>query len=279
MTEISSYTLESLRKDAEFVLYRGQRETKPSRILVVAPLSKQPAQGTLRRLEHEYALRTRLDPAWAVLPLALIRDNGRTMLVLEDPGEPLDRLLERQLDLTRFLRIAIGLSTALGRLHEHGIIHKDLKPANVMGDPMSNQAWLTGFRNASDLPRDRQAPAPPEPIAGTLAYMAPEQTGRMNRSIDSRSDLYSLGVTPYEMLTGAPPFAASDPLEWVHSHIARQPRPPADRRKDVPKTLSAIVLKLLAKTAEERYQTAAGLEADLSRCLRDWESIGPIDPS
>ncbi len=116
MTEISSYTLESLRKDGEFVLYRGQRET--GHILVVAPWSKQPAQGTLRRLEHEYGLRSRLDPAWAVLPLALVRDNGRTMLVLENPGgEPLDRFLERRLDLTRFLRIAIGLSTALGKLH------------------------------------------------------------------------------------------------------------------------------------------------------------------
>jgi PAS domain S-box-containing protein len=278
MTEISSYTLESLRKDAEFVLYRGQRETKPSRILVVATLSRQPAQETLRRLEHEYALRTRLDPAWAVLPLALVRDNGRTKLVLEDPGELLDRLLERQLDLTRFLRIAIGLSNALSRLHEHGIIHKDIKPANVMVDPTSDQVWLTGFGIASDLPRERQAPEPPETIAGTLAYMAPEQTGRMNRSIDSRSDLYSLGVTLYEMLAGVLPFTASDPIEWIHCHIARQPRPPVERRKEVPESLSAIVLKLLAKSPEERYQTASGLEVDLRRCLADWESLGRIDP-
>src|ERR1700730_8944353 len=278
MTEISSYTLEPLRKDAEFVLYRGQRETKPSRVLVVATLSRQPAQETLRRLEHEYALRTRLDPAWAVLPLALVRDNGRTKLVLEDPGEPLDRLLERQLDLTRFLRIAIGLSTALGRLHEHGIIHKDIKPANAMVDPTSDQVWLTGFGIASDLPRERQAPEPPETIAGTLAYMAPEQTGRMNRSIDSRSDLYSLGVTLYEMLAGVPPFTASDPIEWIHCHIARQPRPPVERRKEVPESLSAIVLKLLAQSPEERYQTASVLEVDLRRCLADWESLGRIDP-
>jgi PAS domain S-box-containing protein len=278
MTEISSYRLESLRKDAESMLYRGQRETEPSHILVVAPLSKQPAQGTLRRLQHEYAFRTRLDPTWAVLPIALVRDEGRTVLVLEDPGgEPLNRLLKRPLDLTQFLRIAIGLSTALRRLHEHGIIHKDIKPANVMVDPTSHQVWLTGFGIASDLPRERQAPEPPETVAGTLAYMAPEQTGRMNRSIDSRSDLYSLGVTLYEMLTGVLPFAASDPLEWVHCHIARQPAPPTDRRKEVPKTVSAIVLKLLAKTAEERYQTAAGLEADLRRCQRDWESLGRID--
>jgi PAS domain S-box-containing protein len=279
MTEVSSYTLKSLWKDPEFVLYRGQRETEPSHILVVAPLSKQLAQGTLKRLEHQYALRTKLDPAWAVLPLALVRDKGRTVLVLDDPGgEPLNRLLERQLDLTRFLRIAIGLSAALGRLHEHGIIHKDIKPANVMVDPTSGQVWLTGFGIASDLPRERQASEPPETIAGTLAYMAPEQTGRMNRSIDSRSDLYSLGVTLYEMLAGVLPFTASDPIEWVHCHIARQPRPPAERRKEVPESLSAIVLKLLAKSPEERYQTAAGLEVDFRRCLADWESLGRIDP-
>src|SRR5258708_4494122 len=278
MTEISSYTLESLRKDAEFVLYRGQREVEPSRILVIAPLSKQPAQGTLKRLEHEYALRVRLDRAWAVLPLALVRDNWRTVLVLEDPGgEPLSRLLKRPLELTPFLRIAAGLATALLGLHEHGLIHKDIKPANVIVDPMTNRVWLTGFSIASDLPREGQAPEPPETIAGTLAYMAPEQTGRMNRSIDSRSDLYSLGVTLYEMLTGAPPFAASDPLEWVHCHIARQPMQPGERSKNVPGPVSAIILKLLAKTAEERYQTAAGAESDLRRCLAEWETRGRID--
>jgi PAS domain S-box-containing protein len=279
MTELSTYALESLREDAEVVLYRARREADPRHILVVAPLSKHPAQGAFRRLENEYSLRTRLDPAWAVLPLALVREKGRTMLVLEDPGgQPLNVLLERPLDLTEFLRISIALANALGRLHEHGIIHKDIKPAHVMVHPTSGQVWLTGFGIASDLPRERQAPVPPETIAGTLAYMAPEQTGRMNRSIDSRSDLYSLGIMLYEMLTGVLPFSASDPIEWVHCHIARQPMPPAERRKEVPKALSAIVLKLLAKTAEERYQTAAGLEADLRRCLADWESLGRIDP-
>ncbi|HUE59835.1 MAG TPA: serine/threonine-protein kinase PknK, partial [Acidimicrobiales bacterium] len=198
--------------------------------------------------------------------------------MLQDPGgEPLDRLLPGPLELEQFLRIAIGLAAALGRLHERELIHKDLKPAHVLVDPWSDQVWLTGFGVASDLPRERQAPEPPEILAGTLAYMAPEQTGHVNRSIDSRSDLYSLGVTLYEMLTGVLPFSAADPLEWVHCHIARQPRPPGERRKDAPEVLSAIVLKLLAKTAEERYQTAAGLEADLQRCLGDWETHGRID--
>ncbi len=136
---------------------------------------------------------------------------------------------------------------------------------------------LTGFGIATRLPRERQAPEPPEVIAGTLAYMAPDQTGRMNRSIDSRSDLYSLGVTFYQMLTGSLPFTASDPMEWVHCHIARQPLAPSKRLETVPTPVSQIVMKLLAKTAEERYQTAAGVERDLQRCLADWKAHGRID--
>ena len=188
--ELSTYRLKSFRENAEFVFYRGRRDVGPRHIFVVAPLSKHPAQGALTRLEHEYSLRTRLDPAWAVVPLALVREKGQTMLVLEDlGGQALDLLFERPLELTEFLRISIGLANALGKLHERGIIHRDVKPANVAVDTKCGKVWLTGFGIASDLPRERQAPEPPETIAGTLAYMAPEQTGRMNRSIDSRSDL------------------------------------------------------------------------------------------
>jgi hypothetical protein len=127
------------------------------------------------------------------------------------------------------------------------------------------------------LVRERQSPHPPETIAGTLAYMAPEQTGRMNRSIDSRSDLYALGITFYQMLTGALPFTATDPLEWVHCHLARRPAAPAERLKEIPDTVSAIVMKLLAKRAEDRYQTAAGLESDLRRCQTEWQVQRRID--
>jgi serine/threonine protein kinase len=170
----------------------------------VALTAEQPSPQDLRRLQHEYSLATDLDPAWAVKPLALTRHEGRTILVLKDPGgEPLDRVLERNLgqplDLTRFLCIAIGLAKALDQVHRKGLIHKDIKPANVFIDE-AGDVWLTGFGIASQLPRERQAPAPPEIIAGTLAYMAPEQTGRINRSMDARSDLYSLGITLYQML-------------------------------------------------------------------------------
>src|SRR5207253_3597806 len=170
------------------------------------------------------------------------------------------------------LRFAVGIATALSGLHEKGLIHKDVKPANVLVNTATGQARLMGFGIASRLPRERQAPEPPEFIAGTLAYMAPEQTGRMNRSIDSRSDLYALGVTLYEMVTGTLPFTASDPMELVHSHIARQPVPPGERLNGIPGPVSAIVMKLLAKTAEERYQTASGAASDLRRCLAEWEA-------
>jgi serine/threonine protein kinase len=182
---------------------------------------------SLRRLEHEYSLAAELEPAWAAKPLALTRHEGRTILVLADPGgEPLDHVLERDreqpLDLARLLRLAINLASALGHAHQRGLIHKDVKPENVLVDD-AGQVWLTRFGITSRLPRERQAPAPPELIAGTLAYMSPEQTGRMNRSMDTRSDLYSFGVTLYQMLTGVLPFAADDPLEWVTatSHVGR----------------------------------------------------------
>ncbi len=275
------YVLVPLREAADFILYRGRQHGDPSPILAVAPATKHPSPQSLRQLEHEYLLASELDPAWAAKPLALTRHEGRTLLVLKDPGgEPLDQVLERgrgqPLDLTRLLRIAIGLAAALAQVHRRSLMHKDIKPANVLVDD-AGKVWLMGFGIASQVPRERQAPVPPEIIAGTLAYMAPEQTGRMNRSIDARSDLYSVGVTLYEIFTGELPFASNDPLGWVHCHIARQPAPPSDRTA-IPEPLSAIVMKLLAKSAEERYQTASGLEADLRHCLAVWQSNVRIDP-
>ncbi|HEV2984674.1 MAG TPA: AAA family ATPase, partial [Vicinamibacterales bacterium] len=175
------------------------------------------------------------------------------------------------------LRVAIGIAAALRHLHARGLIHKDLKPANVLLDDTTGHVWLRGFGISSSLPRERRVPEPPEFIVGTLAYMSPEQTGWMNRSVDARSDLYSLGVVLYELLTGNLPFIAVEPMAWVHSHIAKRPVPPRSKRPDLPKMLSAIVLKLLAKTAEERYQTAAGVEHDLRRCLTQWEASWRVD--
>src|SRR5262244_1128132 len=274
----SKGALEALWQDGEFILSRGVVDCERSSLLVMSPAVEQPALASLKRLEHAYALRDELDSEWAARPVELVRHNGKPALLIEDHGgELLARMLGKPWDVALFLRVAIGLTVSLGQLHRRGLVHKDVKPSNIFVKIDTGEVWLGGFGIASRLPRERQAPTPLEVIAGTLAYMAPEQTGRMNRSIDSRSDLYSLGVTLYEMLTGTLPFTASDPMEWVHCQIAKQPLPPAERLRDVSHSVSAIIMRLLAKTAEERYQTAAGLESDLRHCLAQWEAQGRID--
>jgi PAS domain S-box-containing protein len=279
VTASSEHPSETLWEDGEFVVSRGVWDGEPFPLLAVRPSSPQPSPETLARLQRAHALREEIDPAWAARPLRLESRQGRLTLVCEDPGgDPLSRLIGQPLEILSFLRLAVGIAAALAQVHQRGLIHKDIKPANVLVNSVTGRAWLMGFGIASRLPRERQAPAPPEVIAGTLAYMAPEQTGRMNRSIDARSDLYALGVTFYEMLAGEAPFAASDPMEWVHCHIARKPAPPHERVAGIPTPLSAIVMKLLAKNAEDRYQTAAGLAADLRKCLGQWERHHRIEP-
>ncbi|TPL03579.1 serine/threonine-protein kinase PknK, partial [Mesorhizobium sp. B2-4-14] len=263
-------------EDGERVFRRGWRPDESGRqhaVLFVQPATDHPSRSSLDRLAHEYELKDQLDETWAARPLDLVHGAGRVVLVLEDAGgEPLDTLLGVPMEMGHFLGLAIAIATAIGKLHQRSLVHKDIKPANILVNAPSNEVRLTGFGIASRLSRERQPPHPPETIAGTLAFMAPEQTGRMNRSIDSRSDLYALGVTFYQMLTGVLPFAASDPMEWVHCHLARRPMAPTERLKEIPGVVSAIVMKLLAKRAEDRYHTATGLERDLRRCQREWQA-------
>ncbi|GLR85263.1 trifunctional serine/threonine-protein kinase/ATP-binding protein/sensor histidine kinase [Bradyrhizobium iriomotense] len=267
-------------EDGERVFCRGWHRTSDGNLvaaLAVRPSSEHPRPAIIDRLAHEYAWKDELDPAWAVRPLDLLHEGGRTVLLLEDPGgEPLANLIGVPMEVESFLPLAMGIAVAVGNVHRRGLIHKDLKPTNIFVNGTTGEVKLTGFGIASRLPREHQSPSPPEVIAGTLPYMSPEQTGRMNRSIDTRSDLYSLGVTFYQMLTGSLPFSAIDPMEWVHCHIARHPMPPNERVNAIPAPVAAIVLKLLAKNAESRYQTAAGVEADLLRCLSEWDAHGRI---
>ena len=274
--DITGCKLEPLRDDGDFSLYRARPPGNPVSVLVLVAAS--PASRCIARLEHEYALASRLDSSWAARPLALHVHQTPPALILDDNGgEPLASTPGRPLELARFLSLATNLAGAIGHMHRGGLIHKDIKPSNVLVDANGN-VRLTGFGIATLLPNERQPPTPPEVVAGTFAYMPPEQTGRMNRSIDARSDLYSLGVTLYEMLTGTLPFTATDAMGWIHCHIARMPAPPGERVSGIPAPVEAIVLKLLAKTAENRYQTAAGVEADLRTCLSAWRTHQRIDP-
>jgi PAS domain S-box-containing protein len=268
----------TLRRDSDFVLTRHRSEAASASALLLEPVDERPSPALLTRLEHEYAFRLQLDRGWAVCPHSLVSDGSRYALLLEDPGgEPLSKRIGEPWDIRGFLRVAVEIAVALGQLHLRGGIHKDLKPGNVLVHESSGQARLTGFGIATALRRERQSSEAIEVIAGTLAYMAPEQTGRMNRSVDSRSDLYSLGAVLYEMLTGRLPFSASDPIGWVHCHVAREAPRVDEQRADVPLQLANIVAKLLSKPAESRYQTARGLETDLRRCLESLEQTGTVE--
>ncbi|MGF6724559.1 putative ATPase/signal transduction histidine kinase/GAF domain-containing protein [Paraburkholderia sp. GAS41] len=274
--DITGCKLEPLREDGDFSLYRARPPGNSVSVLVLVAASGAPR--CIARLEHEYALAGQLDSSWAARPLALHGHHTPPALILDDNGgEPLTGTPGRPLELARFLSLATNLAGSIGHMHRCGLIHKDIKPSNVLVDADGN-VRLTGFGIATLLPNERQPPTPPEVMAGTFAYMPPEQTGRMNRSIDARSDLYSLGVTLYEMLTGTLPFTATDAMGWIHCHIARKPVPPGERVSGIPTPVEEIVLKLLAKTAENRYQTAAGVEADLRTCLSAWRTHQRIDP-
>ncbi|MEO8212873.1 MAG: AAA family ATPase, partial [Myxococcales bacterium] len=279
MTEAIVSLDEKLSESRESTLFRGRGAFGDvDRILGLVATSDRPTEGWVARVENEYQHRDVLARPWAARPLALVRRNNRMVLVLEDPGgDPLAALLERGLGLAECLRLGLALARCVSEMHAHGIIHKDIKPSNVLVDLVSDPpvASLTGFgiatRTAHERPEGGSAPE----IAGTLDYMAPEQTGRMNRSIDFRSDLYTVGVVLYEAVVGALPFVADDPLDLIHCHVARTPVPPAERKsrgaEAIPAQLSAVIMKLLAKTPEDRYQTARGLEADLARCLTEWQ--------
>src|SRR5471032_1092503 len=274
----AGHSAQILWEDGERTFWRASAPDGSDSVLLVRADPDRPSPATLDRLGHEFALKDQLDGAWAVRPMKLLREHGGIVLVLEDPGgEPLEPLIGEPMAVEAALCLAVGIVAALGKLHQRGLVHKDIKPAHILVNCTDGHVRLTGFGISSQLPRERQLPEPPETIAGTLAYMAPEQTGRMNRSIDSRSDLYAFGVTLYQMLTGTLPFTAEDPMEWVHCHVARKPASPDSRVAGIPPAVSELVLKLLAKTPEERYQTAPGVERDLRRCLTEWQRQRHID--
>jgi predicted ATPase/two-component sensor histidine kinase len=261
-----------LRSDDRLVLFRSSVLGHPGTVLVLTPQADSDAAAA-RRINHEFGLAERLSPTWAAVPLDCIDLDGRPALVLEDGGgDPLSPAANGPLPLARFLRIAVSAAAALRQMHGSGLIHRDIRPDHLLANA-AGEVRVTGFGLASDLVSARQQLVAPALIESTFAYMAPEQTGRMNRSIDARSDLYALGVTLYEMLSGWLPFQAAGPVEWIHCHVARPPRPlPASIASRAP-AVAAIVMKLLSKAAEDRYQTAGGLEADLRRCLSAEEPI------
>lgn len=246
-------------------------------VLAMVPSDSEPERESIDRARHERALRSQLDADWALLPLPYSSDDERTRFLEAPTGQPLACLTHGTLPIARCLRVAVAITEAVARMHATGLVHKDIQPAHVFINDDCVRACLTGFGIASHLTPELLTRSVGQHPTGSPAYMSPEQTGRMNRAVDTRSDLYSLGVTLYELLTGTLPLQGAGFAEWVHSHLARLPPPPHLRRTDVPIPLSGVLMKLLAKAPEDRYQTAVGLRADLTRCLSEWEAHGRID--
>ncbi len=261
------------------VIYRGIWEKHNLPVIIKMPIAEYPTLEEITRLRHEYKIRKPLGKITEIINSYRTETHHNGIaLILEDFGGVAlsDFLTTAKLDLKQFLTIGIQLVTGLGKIHQHQIIHKDIKPHNVIINPIDNCVKITDFSISSRLLRENATSSYSNLLEGTLAYMSPEQTGRMNRAIDYRSDFYSLGVTFYEMLTGELPFSAIDPLELVHCHIARIAQSPRSLNPEIPEAISGIVMKLLAKTAENRYQTAEGLKFDLESCLAQLQSSGNI---
>lgn len=230
-------------------------------------------------MRHEYKIRRNLRNLEDIVNCYRIEtyQNGVALTLEDFGGLALSKFLDAtKINSIQFLEIAIQLVQSLGNIHQNQIIHKDIKPHNIIINPETYRVKITDFSISSRLVRENATPSYPSLLEGTLAYISPEQTGRMNRAIDYRSDFYSLGVTFYEMLTGELPFNAIDPLELVHCHIARIAPSPRSLKPEIPEAISGIVMKLLAKTAEDRYQSADGLRFDLETCLAMLQASGNI---
>ncbi|NDJ17522.1 trifunctional serine/threonine-protein kinase/ATP-binding protein/sensor histidine kinase [Myxacorys almedinensis] len=271
---------ETLYESSKTVVCRGWRSHDDKPVAIKLLKGTYPTPRELALFRKQYSLMHEINSVGVVRPYSLEPCGNGLALVMEDFGALSLKEYGKTatLRLDEFFAIAIQISKTLAELHHHRIIHKDIKPANVLFNPTTGQVKITDFSIASQLLKETQQLISPDGLEGTLPYMSPEQTGRMNRGIDYRTDLYSLGVTFYQLLTHQLPFSSNDPLELVHCHLARSPVAPCDRDPTLPKVLSEIVLKLMAKMAEDRYQSATGLQHDLEHCSQQWQQHGQIIP-
>ncbi len=294
MINIPGYQiLEELYNGSRTLVYRAVRDDKKP---VVIKLLKNPypSFSELVQFRNQYTIAKNLNSPGIIQTYSLANYQNGYALVMEDiMGISLNEYFTNNIEtryigfLQEFLQIAITLCDTLDILYRHRVIHKDIKPANILINPETKQVKLIDFSIASLLPRETQTLINPNVLEGTLSYISPEQTGRMNRGIDYRTDFYSLGVTFYELLTGELPFKSDDAMELVHCHIAKappqiiKPHPNPllikERRKEIPAILSDIVMKLMAKNAEDRYQSALGLKHDLESCLKQLQDTGKIE--
>jgi PAS domain S-box-containing protein len=271
-------TTATLHESGRTVVYRGYH-TQNNRAVVLKVLK--PEAASLERqaaFRHAFKITSKLDLSGVVKPIALADHGGGLVMVMEDiGGQSLARILAASpLSFESALVLAVSLADTVALINRQHIIHKNINPSNIVCKPGTGQINLIDFELSDEAPERNMAPQPPAALEGTLAYISPEQTGRMNRPVDYRTDFYSLGVTFYQMVTGRLPFRVDDALGMVHCHIAKTPVPPHVIDPSIPEMFSEIVMKLMAKMAENRYQSAWGLKADLKRCLNNLRNEGAI---
>ena len=278
-TLVAGYRVkESLYSSDRSLIYRGCRERDDQPVILKILRQAYPSPENIARFTQEYEIIRNLNASGVVNVYELIMDQHRPVMVLEDfGGASLDRVIEdRQLSLSEFLQLALQIVEIVEQVHRRHVIHKDINPSNLVWNSITGQLRLIDFGISTVLTREEPMLSHPSGMMGTLAYMSPEQTGRMNRAVDYRTDFYSLGVTFYELLTGQLPFASTDAMALVHAHIAQQPTALHVHRPDIPQPIAAMVMKLMAKNAEDRYQSAYGLQSDLEECQRQWQAAKRI---
>lgn len=293
MVALSGFTLKSkLFESPASLVYRAIRRTDQLPVVLKVLRRDYPSPQEIARYQQEYAVLRSLSstsPGPSLSGVIRVYDqipyNHTYVIVCEDfGGEALSHWMRQwpqiysPMQTAEWLQLAIKLTDNLSQIHSHQVIHKDINPSNIVLNPATGQVKLIDFGIATQLTQTELCPNPPSQLEGTLAYLSPEQTGRMNRPLDYRTDFYSLGVTFYHLLTGRLPFPTDDMLELVHCHLAKSPVPPIDLNPTIPPLLSDLVLKLMAKDADDRYQSAAGIQVDLERCLQTWQASGTIAP-
>jgi predicted ATPase/serine phosphatase RsbU (regulator of sigma subunit)/tRNA A-37 threonylcarbamoyl transferase component Bud32 len=267
-----------LHEGSRTIVYEGRGESNEP-VVIKCTKAENPRFSDISRLRHEFAVLKSLELPGVIKAHSFERvGNGVAMIMEAFDGPSLAALIkDHKVTLELALRMGAAIAATLSALHRKHVVHKDVKPANILVSDRFDRFAIVDFGIASWLNRESQRAATPSSLEGSLAYMSPEQTGRMNRMVDHRTDLYSLGVTLYESLTGSLPFHGNEPLDWIHAHIARLPRAPHELNPSIPPVVSAIVMKLLAKAPEERYQHAAGLKDDLDECISRLTSAGTIE--
>ena len=277
--EIPGYLLEEvIFESSRTWLWRGKRQSDGLLVLIKGAVSSQQNDQELAEIRHEHEITRDLEIDGVLRAEELVHcENGWALILENTEGLPLRKLMDTaRLDLPDSLKIALSLIGILKEVHRQGILHKMINPFNIFVDPASGNIKLTGFGLATRLPKENLTTLSPQLSGETLPYISPEQTGRMNRPLDYRSDFYSLGATLYELFTGRVPFGSREAMEIIHAHIARQPPPPDEIEPQIPRVLSRLVMKVMAKRAEARYQSHSGLSADLLACVEQLENQGSL---